>query len=343
MNRSDIEEIKELLSTPKNVVIVPHKNPDGDAIGACLAMYHYLDKKGHNATVVSPNDYPDFLKWLPGSKTALKFDMQNRQSKKAIAEASIIFLLDFNALNRVGDDMENTLKEFEGIFIMIDHHQQPEDIAKYLFSDTSVCSTCQMLYHFLEKLNEVEVINEDIATCIYTGIMTDTGSFRFPSTTSTTHRIIADLIDKGADNAKIYNHVYDNNSYARLQLLGRALTNMVVIDKLKTAYITLSQEELDKFDFQKGDTEGVVNYALSLENIIFAAIFIEDIEQKIIKISFRSKGSFSVNKFAREHFDGGGHDNAAGGKSKIALDATVSKFLKLLPAYQNELLTSYEV
>lgn len=343
MNRSDIEEIKELLSTPKNVVIVPHKNPDGDAIGACLAMYHYLEKKGHKATVVSPNDYPNFLKWLPGSKNTLKFDMQNRQSKKAIAEASIIFLLDFNALNRVGDDMENTLKEFKGIFMMIDHHQQPEDIAKYLFSDTSVCSTCQMFYHFLEKLNEVEVINEDIATCIYTGIMTDTGSFRFPSTTSTTHRIIADLIDKGADNAKIYNHVYDTNSYARLQLLGKALTNMVVIDKLKTAYITLSQEELDKFDFQKGDTEGVVNYALSLENINFAAIFIEDIEQKIIKISFRSKGNFSVNKFAREHFDGGGHDNAAGGKSKIALDATVSKFLKLLPAYQNELLTSYEV
>ncbi len=343
MKRSDIKEIKELLSTPKNVVLVPHKNPDGDAIGASLAMCHYLNKKGHNATVVSPNDYPNFLKWLPGSKDTLKFDMQNRQSKKAIAEASIIFLLDFNALNRVGDDMENTLKEFKGIFIMIDHHQQPEDIAKYLFSDTSVCSTCQMLYHFLEKLHDVEVINDDIATCIYTGIMTDTGSFRFPSTTSTTHRIIAELIDKGADNAKIYNHVFDTNSYARLQLLGRALSNTVVIKKLKTAYITLSQKELDEFDYQKGDTEGIVNYALSVENIIFAVIFIEDIDQKIIKISFRSKGSFSVNKFAREHFDGGGHDNAAGGKSTVSMDATISKFLKLLPAYKNELLTSYEV
>ena len=343
MNRSDIKEIKELLSTPKNVVIVPHKNPDGDAIGASLAMYHYLNKNGHKATVVSPNDYPNFLKWLPGSKDTLKFDMQNRQSKKAIAEASIIFLLDFNALNRVGDDMENTLKEFKGIFIMIDHHQQPEDIAKYLFSDTSVCSTCQMLYHFLEKLHDVEGIDADIATSIYTGIMTDTGSFRFPSTTSTTHRIIADLIDKGADNSKIYSLVYDTNSYARLQLLGRALSNLVVVNKLKTAYITLSQKELDEFDYQKGDTEGIVNYALSLENIVFATIFIEDIDQKIIKISFRSKGSFSVNKFAREHFDGGGHDNAAGGKSIVSLDATISKFLKLLPAYQNELLTSYEV
>jgi len=342
MNRSDIKEIKELFSASQNVVIVPHKNPDGDAIGACLAMYHYLKKMGHHPTVVSPNDYPNFLKWLPGSKEALKFDMQNRQSKKAIAEASVIFILDFNALNRVGDDMQNTLQEYKGIYMMIDHHQQPEDIAKYLFSDTSICSTCQMVYHYLEKLDDVEVIDADIATCIYTGIMTDTGSFRFPSTTSETHRIVADLIDKGADNAKIYNNVYDTNSYGSLQLLGRALTNLVVKPELKTSFITLSQAELDEFDFQKGDTEGIVNYGLSVEGVIFAAIFIEDIEQKIIKISFRSKGSFSVNKFAREHFDGGGHDNAAGGKSKISLGETVEKFIKLLPNYQKELLASYE-
>ena len=342
MNKSDIKEIKELFSVPQNVVIVPHKNPDGDAIGASLAMYHYLKKQGHYPTVVSPNDYPNFLKWLPGSKDALKFDMQNRQSKKAIAEASVIIILDFNALNRVGDDMQNTLQDFKGIFMMIDHHQQPEDFAKYLFSDTSICSTCQMVYHYLEKLEDVEVIDADIATCIYTGIMTDTGSFRFPSTTSETHRIVADLIDKGADNAKIYNNVYDTNSYGSLQLLGRALTNLVVIPELKTAFITLSQAELDEFDFQKGDTEGIVNYGLSVDGVIFAAIFIEDIEQKIIKISFRSKGSFSVNKFAREHFYGGGHDNAAGGKSKISLGETVEKFLKLLPTYQKELLASYE-
>lgn len=342
MDRNEIKEIKELFSAPQNVVIVPHKNPDGDAIGASLAMYHYLKKQGHHPTVVSPNDYPDFLKWLPGSKEVLKFDMQNRQSKKAIDEASVIFILDFNALNRVGDDMQNTLKEFKGVFMVIDHHQQPEDFAKYLFSDTSICSTCQMVYHYLEKLNDVELIYEDIATCIYTGIMTDTGSFRFPTTSSETHRIVADLIDKGADNAKIYNNVYDTNSYGSLQLLGRALTNLVVIPELKTAFITLSQAELDEFEFQKGDTEGIVNYGLSVDGVIFAAIFIEDIEQKIIKISLRSKGNFSVNKFAREHFDGGGHDNAAGGKSRISMDETVEKFLKLLPTYQKELLASYE-
>ncbi len=342
MNVNEIKEIKELLATPKNVVIVPHRNPDGDAIGASLAIYNYLKKYNHNVTVVAPNDYPDFLKWLPNSKEVLKFDMQNRQSKKAIDEASIIFLLDFNALHRVGSDMENTLKDFIGTFIMIDHHQEPDSVAKYLFTDTSICSTCQMVYHFFEKLDAIDTIDKSIATSLYTGIMTDTGSFRFASTTSTTHRIIADLIDKGADNALIHNNVYDTNSYGRLQLLGRALSNLIVIEKLKTAYITLTQQDLDEFNYQKGDTEGVVNYALSLEGIIFAVIFIEDVEQKIVKISFRSKGSFSVNKFARNHFNGGGHDNAAGGRSEISLDATVSKFLSVLPDYKIELLNSYE-
>jgi phosphoesterase RecJ-like protein len=342
MNRSEINEIKALLSSPQKVVIVPHRNPDGDAIGASLAVYHFLINKGHQATVVTPNDYPDFLKWLPGSKEVYKFDMQNRQAKTAIDEATIIFLLDFNALHRVGSDMQNTLEDFVGTFIMIDHHQDPEPIAKYLYSDISICSTCQMVYHFLEKIDEVLSIDNNIATCLYTGIMTDTGSFRFPSTTSTTHRIVANLIDKGADNSKIYNNVYDSNSYGSLQLLGCALGNMVVIEKLKTAYISLSQDELNKYNYEKGDTEGIVNYALSLQGIIFAAIFIEDVEQQIVKISFRSKGKFSVNKFARNYFDGGGHDNAAGGKSQISLDATISKFLKILPKYKNDLLHSYE-
>jgi len=342
MNVTEIKEIKEFFSTPKNVVVVPHRNPDGDAMGSCLAIYHYLGSKGHTVTVVTPNDYPSFLKWLPGSKEAYKFDMQNRQAKGAIDTADVIFLLDFNALHRVGNDMQNTLEKYKGDFIMIDHHQQPDDIAKYLFSDTSICSTCQMVYHFIEKLDDVASINADIATCLYTGIMTDTGSFRFPSTTSVTHRIIADLIDKGAENAKIHNNVYDTNSYGRLQLLGRALSNLKVIKNLKTAYISLTQEDLDEFNFEKGDTEGVVNYALSLDGIIFAAIFIEDVEQKIIKMSFRSKGSFSVNQFARKYFDGGGHDNAAGGKSLISLKETIEKFKSVLPEFKEELLKSYE-
>ena len=343
MTNTQISEIKDLLSTPQNIVIIPHRNPDGDAIGSSLAMFHFLKNK-HDVTVVSPNDYPAFLKWLPSDKNAVRFfDKQNLQSKKALENASIIFLLDFNALHRLGSDMEKTVEKFDGTFIMIDHHQQPDDIAKYIYSDISICSTCQMMYHFFEKLEAVDKIDADIATCLYVGIMTDTGSFRFPSTTSITHRIIADLIGKGANNAQIHNNVYDVNSYGRLQLLGRALSNLKVETEYRTAYITLSQAELDTFNFQKGDTEGVVNYALSLDGIIFAAIFIEDVEQKIIKMSLRSKGSFSVNQFARNHFNGGGHDNAAGGRSETSLEETVSIFLSLLPTYKTELAKSDEV
>ena len=342
MNIEQIKEIQELLSSPQKIVIIPHRNPDGDAIGSSLAMYHYLSEK-HEVTVVAPNDYPSFLKWMPSSDSVRFFDKQNKQSKRALSDASVIFLLDFNALHRIGDDMQRTVEKCEGEFIMIDHHQEPDtSISKYIYSDTSICSTCQMVYHFLEMMGDVDKIDDNIATNLYVGIMTDTGSFRFPSTTSTTHRIIADLIDKGADNAQIHNNVYDVNSYSRLQLLGRALSNLKVEKEFNTAYITLTQKELDEFNFQKGDTEGVVNYALSLEGVIFAAIFIEDVEQNIIKISFRSKGSFSVNKFARNHYNGGGHDNAAGGRSEVSMEETIPNFLSLLPGYKNELEKSNE-
>lgn len=340
MTKDQIKEVKSLLSAPKNIVIIPHKNPDGDAIGASLAMYHFL-KLSHRVTVVSPNDYPVFLKWLPSEKGAIKFfDRQNNQSKKALTNADIVFLLDFNALHRLGSDMENTVKNYDGTFIMIDHHQQPDPLTNYIYSDTSMSSTCEMVYNFIEMLGQEDKIDADIATCLYTGMMTDTGSFRFPSTTSRTHRIIAELIEKGADNSRIHTSVYDNNSYDRLQLLGKALSNMKIVPEFNTAYITLTSEELVEFNFQKGDTEGVVNYALSVEGVIFAAIFIEDVEQGIIKISLRSKGSFSVNQFARNHFSGGGHDNAAGGRTVESMNETVTQFLDLLPMYKEQLLNS---
>jgi phosphoesterase RecJ-like protein len=335
------EELKVFLETPRNIVIVGHRNPDGDAMGSTLGLCHYLNKKGHNATVVVPNEYPEFLHWLPGSKTTYRFDWQNSQSQKAINTSDIIFLLDFNALHRVCSDMQNTLEKYPNDFAMIDHHQQPDNV-KYMYSDVDVCSTCQMVYQFIEMNNELDLIDADIATCLYTGIMTDSGSFRFRSTTSKTHRVIADLIDKGAENDKIHNNIYDANSYNRLLLLGQALSNLQILPSYKTAYITLTNEEKKRFDFKKGDTEGVVNYALSIKGIIFAAIFIEDSEQNIIKISFRSKGNFSVNKFSRNHFEGGGHDNAAGGKSNVSMSKTVTKFTSLLAEYQKELLASYE-
>ncbi|WP_299060033.1 bifunctional oligoribonuclease/PAP phosphatase NrnA [uncultured Polaribacter sp.] len=335
------EELKTFLSEPRNIVIIGHRNPDGDAMGSTLGLLHYLEKKGHKPTVVVPNEYPDFLHWLPGSKNTYRFDWQNTQSKKAIDASEIIFLLDFNAFHRVGSDMQNTLEKYPNDFAMIDHHQQPDNF-KYMYSDVTICSTCQMVYQFIEMNNDLDLIDKDIATCLYTGIMTDTGSFRFRSTTSTTHRIIANLIDKGAENDKIHNNVYDSNSYGRLLLLGQALTNLQILPEFKTAFITLTEDEKKKFDFQKGDTEGVVNYALSLKGIIFAAIFIEDKEQNIIKISFRSKGKFSVNKFARNHFDGGGHDNAAGGRFSGSIEEIIEEFKALLPKYKSELNTSYE-
>jgi len=342
MDAVKIREVKELLREPKNIVLVAHKNPDGDAMGSALAMQHYLTKKGHSARTVLPNDVPDFLRWLPGADIVYKYDKQNTQSKKVIDHSEIMFVLDFNAFHRVGEDMQKALEAYLGKFVMIDHHQQPDPISPYIYSDTSICSTCQMVYNFIEMMGDLDLIDANIATCIYTGIMTDTGSFRFPSTTSDTHKIIADLIENGAENSVIHEKVYSTNSPSRLKLLGVAMNNLKIEEDFHTAYITMTQKELNQSEYQKGDTEGFVNYGLSLKGIHLAAIFIEDTEQRIIKISFRSKGTFSVNQFARKYFDGGGHDNAAGGRSNFSMQQTVQKFVDLLPNYKKALEKSYE-
>ena len=336
MNKQDITSIKQLLSTKKKIVIVPHKNPDGDAIGSTLGLFHYLIKGNHQVNVLVPNDYPSFLKWIPGNDTILKHDSQTKACENLINDADIIFTLDFNAFHRTGN-MENVLSESKALKIMIDHHQAPDDYATYTYSDVSMSSTCEMVYHFIDLLGDDYLIDADIATCLYVGIMTDTGSFRFRSTTNTTHNIVAKLIEKGANNTDIHNNVYDTNSYERLQLLGCALTNLRVVPESRAAYITLSQNELQKYDYKKGDTEGVVNYALSLNGVVLAAIFIEDRKEGIIKISLRSKGNFSVNEMSRAHFEGGGHTNAAGGKSNLSLDKTVEKFISILPSYNKAL------
>lgn len=336
MIEQNILEITAELSRANNIVIVPHKGPDGDAMGSTLALWHFLKEKGHNAHVIAPNDYPHFLKWLPGNEEVIIYENNQEKSNKLIEEAEIIFTLDFNTLSRSGLMFER-LEESEAIFIMIDHHQEPAEYAHYTYSDATMSSTCQMVYLFIEKLRAVKKITPEIATCLYAGIMTDTGSFRFSSTSSDTHRVVADLIEKGADNSAIHNRVFDTNSINGLQLLGTALQNLRVNQELKTAYITLSQEELDRHNFQKGDTEGFVNYGLSLSGIVFAVIFIEHRAENMIKISFRSKGDFSVNDFARKHFEGGGHTNAAGGKSNLSLNDTVVRFNRILPEYSKEL------
>ena len=336
MNEQEISGIKTLLSTPKNIVIVAHKNPDGDAIGSTLGLYHFLIKNNHNVKVIVPNDFPDFLKWIPGVNEIFKYDSQTEVSNPLIAHADIIFTLDFNAVHRTGT-METALTNSKALKIMIDHHQSPDDYATYTFSDVSMSSTCEMVYHFINLLDDTAKIDASIATCLYVGIMTDTGSFRFKATTSQTHHVVANLIEKGADNTQIHNNVYDSNSYEKLQLLGCALNNLKVLPEYRAAYISLSQDELNRYKFKKGDTEGVVNYGLSLNNVVLAAIFIEDRQEGIIKISLRSKGGFSVNEMSRAHFNGGGHTNAAGGKSYLSLKETIEKFISILPRYKQAL------
>ena len=336
MTTIEIQELKDRFSTPLKVVIIPHKNPDGDAIGSCLALYHYLKQYQCEATVIAPNDFPDFLRWMPGANEILIHERQRDQATQCIKSAEIVFTLDFNSLSRINGVAE-TLEYFNGDYVMIDHHQAPDSYAKYTYSDTAMSSTCEMVYHFIQMMDDNQKITKDIANCLYTGIMTDTGSFRFPSTTSKTHRVVADLIDKGADNSTIHNAIYDTSSLDKLQLLGCALKNLVLLPEYNTVYITLSKQELAQHNFKKGDTEGFVNYGLSLKGIKFAVIFIESQQEDIVKISLRSKGDFSVNDFARLHFSGGGHTNAAGGRSTVSLEDTVKKFTDLLPDYKVQL------
>nr|WP_315157511.1 bifunctional oligoribonuclease/PAP phosphatase NrnA [uncultured Flavobacterium sp.] len=329
MTIQDIQTVQELLATPKKIAIIPHRGPDGDAMGSTLALYHFLLKNNHQPVVMAPNEFPDFLAWLPGSETVEVYEKEREKCTAILKEAELVFTLDFNALHRTGE-METVLKTLTVPFIMIDHHQKPDDYAAVMYSDTQFGSTCEMIYNFITYLGQKSSIDKTIATCIYTGILTDSGSFRFPKTTGNTHRIVADLIDLGVENTVVPTLLFDNSSYSRLQLLGRALQNMQLIQEKQTSYITLTQAELNEFHFVKGDTEGIVNYGLSIKGIVFSAIFIENQEEKIIKISFRSQGDFDVNEFARNHFNGGGHINAAGGKSEESLSATVAKFEELV-------------
>lgn len=329
MNEKDILAIQELLASPKKIAIIPHRSPDGDAMGSTLGLYHFLLKLNHQPVVIAPNEFPEFLAWLPSSETVLVYENDRVNCTKILNEAELVFTLDFNALHRTGE-MEQVLSKLSAPMIMIDHHQLPDSYATFTYSDTSFGSTCEMIYNFIGYLNQKKLIDKTIATCLYTGILTDSGGFRFPKTTGTTHRIVAEFIDLGVENTEIPNLLFDNNSYDRLQLLGRALQNMKVLFDKKTSYISLSQKELDEFNYVKGDTEGIVNYGLTIKGIVFAAIFIEHRDENIIKISFRSQGDFDVNQFARDHFSGGGHINAAGGKSYDSLANTIKKFEQII-------------
>lgn len=336
MNSSEVAALRSLLATPKKIAIVPHLNPDGDAIGASLGLYHYLSQAGHEVRVISPNDYPNFLKWMPGSETVWLWDKNREDAAVSLAAAEVIFTLDFNDLKRSGD-LHASLMGQSATFVMVDHHREPMDYAQIMYSDPGMSSTSEMIYNLIHWMGDDEKMNADIASCLYAGIVTDTGSFRFASTSAETHRVAARLIECGASHSEIHNLIFDTNSADRLYLLSTALRNMKILPEYHTSYMTLSGEELRKHNFRKGDTEGFVNYGLSIEGVKFTAIFIENGEEGIIKVSLRSLGSFDVNTFARAHFNGGGHLNAAGGRIEKSLEETTQYFESLLEEYKTEL------
>jgi phosphoesterase RecJ-like protein len=334
MKKEKFTTIKKLIRQKSNFVIVTHWSPDGDAMGSSLGLYHFLKALKKKVKVIVPNDYPDFLKWLPGSKDVIIHENNSSLAEKFILKSELVFTLDFNHLGRI-EALGNFIAKTGVDCFMIDHHQLPDNYAKYFFHDVKSCSTAQLVYEFIKGCTGIKVIDKKIATCLYTGIMTDTGSFRFPSTTSDTHKIVAELIAKGANNSAIYNAVYDEYTADRMKLLGYCLNKMVILESYQAAYIDLSEEEQKKYNFKKGDTEGVVNYALSIKGIKLSAFFAH--RDGMIKISFRSKGNFDVNLFSRNHFSGGGHKNAAGGKSHETLSITVKRFVDVLAQYKKEL------
>ena len=332
MIENELEQLKQWLDKPAAVVIIPHKNPDGDAMGSCLAWQGILNQLGHSTTVIAPNDYPTFLHWLPGHDSVLIYENNQEVADKLIAAADMVFTLDFNTLKRI-DQMGVRVSESSAKKIRIDHHQEPDDYPDIMFSNPAIGSTCEFVFQIIEGLGLVQNINKDIASSLYTGIVTDTGSFRFPSVTAATHRAVATLIDAGANHSQIHEKMKDNGRPDRLKLLGIALNNMIFITKYRTAYITLSQDELDACNYQKGDTEGFVNYGLSVAGIEMAVLMTESKKENMIKISFRSKGDLAVNLFAKTYFEGGGHINAAGGKSDKSLQETEAYFLKSLATF----------
>jgi phosphoesterase RecJ-like protein len=329
LNNLDISTLQKFFTEKRNIVIVSHSNPDGDAVGSSLALYNYFLTKNQEVNVIVPNNFPEYLSWMKGADKILIYSQKKITCDQLIEKADIIFCLDFNALKRV-EKLEESLRNTTAFKALIDHHLQPElTVFDYVFSEIKVSSTAELVYDYIALNGDQDLIDIDIASCIYVGIMTDTGSFSYSCNYEKTYQITAFLIKLGMNAEKIHQLIYDTFSESRLRLLGFCLSEkLTVINELSTAYISLSKEELNRFDYQVGDTEGVVNYALSINNIKLAALFTE--REGKIRISFRSKGEIDVNVFARTYFEGGGHRNASGATSYISLNETIKKIEKSL-------------
>jgi bifunctional oligoribonuclease and PAP phosphatase NrnA len=327
---NNIEIVRDLLENKnQKIIIVSHVNPDGDAVGSTLGFYHFLKKDNYtDVSLILPGNFPSFLAWLPSSSEIIIADKEPETAKTNLLEANIIFCLDFNDPARAGN-LADTLIASKAIRILIDHHPNPLKQFNYMFSDTNVSSTAELVYEFIVSLNKQNILDLNIAECLYTGIITDTGSFSFACNYPSTYYITALFIEMGLDGELIHRKIYDTYSEDRMRLLGYCLSKkLVVMQDHNTAYISLSADDLSRFNYAEGDTEGVVNYALGVKGVKLAAFFTERSDQ--IKISFRSEGEINVNVLARKYFKGGGHKNASGGNSKDNLPVTIDKFEKVI-------------
>ncbi|WP_028296322.1 DHH family phosphoesterase [Olivibacter sitiensis] len=332
-----ISALKEELTSPKHILITTHFNPDGDALGSSLGLYLWLQSKGHQVTVVVPSEFPDFLSWMPAQEHILVYPKDPQTADSLIAKADFLFCLDFNHLSRI-NAMENAVRNAPGKKIMIDHHLAPEGFEDLAHWDSHAAATAQLVYDFIvNRMDDRQHISPEIAACLYTGIMTDTGSFRFRSTTAEVHLIVADLITLGAPNSKIHEKVYNSATEVRLRFLGYCLLNcLVVVPEYNTAYFLIRKEDVNRFDIMPGDTEGLVNYALSISGMRLAALFID--RSELIKISLRSIDEIPANEICSKYFNGGGHLNAAGGSSTASMEEVERSFRSILPLYKDYLI-----
>lgn len=326
------KQIEAEILAASHIVITSHKSADGDSIGSSLGLFHFIEKLGKKAVICHPDEAPDFLYWLDTSSIELMTD-NPEQVTAHFEQADLIFCLDYNGTDRIGPEMQVLLEAATCKKIMIDHHLDPQDFPTLMVSDTSVCSTAQLIIELIEQSGHIELLDEKIGTPLYLGILTDTGSFRFPSVQPRTHELIAKLLAAGVQHHTVHEALNDNNTASRLRLQGYAMSEkLVILDDYKVAIISLSKEELEKYDYKKGDTDSLANLALSIRGMKAAIMFSE--RDGIIKISFRSKGKENpVNVLAAENFDGGGHANAAGGMSELSVDETLEKIKSLIPKY----------
>ena len=336
MKPTEFSEISKLLSNPLKIAITSHYNPDGDAVGSSMALYHILHQAGHQVEVVLPNDFPDFLKWIPGSGDVIIYEQEKVKAEEFLGSAQMIFCLDYNAPNRI-DSMEDALVSAKGTKVLIDHHPNPDvEAFEYLYSRVSASSTAELVFQFVEAVGLNKFINIDAAKGLYAGIITDTGSFSFACNSPVPYRIVAQLIELGIDAEHLHRLIFDNFSESRIRLLGSALSEkMVTLPEFHTAFIILSKTDMEKFNYKAGDSEGIVNYPLSIKEINLSIMLTE--RDNLIRISFRSKGDFPANQIASEYFEGGGHKNAAGGNSHVSMEETVKKLRNILPLFREQL------